>query len=449
MVGFTILGGGPAGLAVGYYAHRAGLPFVLFEGADAPGGMCRTLTHGDHLYDLGAHRFHDRDPEITRDIVELMGPDLLRVNAPSAIWDRGRFIDFPPTPLNAMFAYGPREAARIGLDILRSGARRRRPATSFEDFAVRRFGKTLARRILLNYSAKLWGVPTGELSPDVATRRLQGMTLRSLLYELLFPGGKTTHIDGKFLYPRRGYGQIVETLVRTLPPDSIQTGHRVERLECTGGALTRIHFAGRSSREVEGRVINTLPLSRLVTMLGEAVDESARAAASRLRFRHVRLLFLRLARPRLSDKASIYIPDPELCVSRISEPKNRSAAMAPEGETAVVVEAPFFSGDAIERLTAAEFADRVVGELSALHLIEPREVIESREHLLFNAYPVYTSGYGRDVAIVLESLGRIQNLETLGRAGRFVYSHLHDQMRFGRDYIRAFLTSSAAGSASA
>jgi protoporphyrinogen oxidase len=177
----SILGGGPAGLAVAHYAHRAELPFTLYEAATELGGMCRTLRCGDHLYDRGAHRFHDRDPEITRDVIALMGSELARVDAPSAILDGGRFIDFPPTPLNIMFAYGFREAGRICLDLLRSGLRRRRPIVSFEDFAVRRFGRTLARRILLNYSAKLWGLPTDQLSPDVATRRLQGMTLRSLL----------------------------------------------------------------------------------------------------------------------------------------------------------------------------------------------------------------------------------------------------------------------------
>ncbi len=409
--------------------------------------MCRTLHCGAHSYDRGAHRFHDRDPEITRDLLDLMGDELVRVKAPSAIRDEGRFIDFPPTPLNVMFAYGFREASRICFDLLRSTLRRRGPLVSFEDFAVRRFGRTLARRILLNYSSKLWGLPTAELSPDVATRRLQGMTLRSLLYELVFPGAKTEHIDGSFLYPRLGYGQIVDALVATLPPESLRTGCDVAGLECAGGAVRRIHFAAGPPAEVPDRVVSTLPLPLLVKLLGDALPESAREAAARLRFRHVRLLFLRLASKGISDKASIYIPDPAFCISRIYEPRNRSAAMAPEGETSLVVEAPCFSGDAIERLPADAFAERVVHELSALRLIEPRDVVESRLHFIPNAYPVYASGYERDVAAVGDALAPIDNLETVGRAGRFVYSHLHDQLRFGRDYVRSIAREARAHSA--
>ena len=447
MTHLAILGGGPAGLGVAFYAHRAGLPFDLYEGSTELGGMCRTLRSGGHLYDRGAHRFHDRDPDITRDVAELMGDELVRVEAPSAILDGGRYIDFPPTPLNVMFAYGFREAGRICLDLLRAGWRRRAAAVSFEDFAVRRFGETLARRILLNYSAKLWGLPTDQLSPDVATRRLQGMTLRSLLYELVFPGGKTEHIDGSFLYPRGGYGRIAEALAGDLPEESIHTGFSVERLECGGGAVRRIHFSGGRARDVEDRLVSTLPLPFLVNLLGSALPEAAKAAASRLRFRHIRLLFVRLARPHVSQRASIYIPDPAYCVSRISEPKNRSAAMSPADETSLIVEAPCFQGDAVERLSEGEFSRKVVGELSDLGLLDPKEVLESRPHFIPNAYPVCANGYARDVGLIREALGSIGNLETLGRAGRFVYSHLHDQLRFGKDCVRRVIDSRRADTA--
>ncbi len=447
MTEIVILGGGPAGLGVAYYAQRAGLPFTLLEGSAQLGGMCRTLSCGEHLYDSGAHRFHDRDPEITRDLLDLMGDDLARVDAPSAIRDRGRYIDFPPTPLNVMFAYGFREAGRIGRDLLRSGLRRRRASGSFEDFAVSRFGETLARRILLNYSEKLWGLPSDQLSPDIATRRLQGMTLRSLLYELVFPGAKTEHVDGSFLYPRGGYGRIPEALVRTLPPESVRTGFSVERLDCEGGVVKRIHGAAGQAVEVRDRVVSTLPLPLLVRLLGDAVPGAAREAATRLRFRHVRLLFVRIGAERMSRNASIYIPDPAFCISRIYEPKNRSASMAPEGETALVVEAPCFTGDAVDGLAADAFAEKVIGELTALELLDPRAVLETRQHFIPNAYPVYAKNYAGDTRVIREALSRFANLETVGRAGRFVYSHLHDQMRFGKDYVRELTESRRAHSA--
>src|SRR5687767_5110804 len=96
----TVLGGGPAGLAVAYYARKAGLDCTLFEAGPRVGGNCVTFRHGDFLFDSGAHRFHDKDAEITADVVELLGDELLRIEVPSYIHSHGKFVDFPLSPLN-------------------------------------------------------------------------------------------------------------------------------------------------------------------------------------------------------------------------------------------------------------------------------------------------------------------------------------------------------------
>jgi protoporphyrinogen oxidase len=440
MTYLTILGGGPAGLGVAFYAQRARIPFILFEKSAQLGGMCRTLRHGEHFYDCGAHRFHDQDREITRDVLDLMGDEMLAVEAPSMIWDRGRFVDFPPTPLNAILSRSPIEVWRIAVELLRAHLRPRE-CVSFEDFAISQFGETLARRIALNYSEKLWGLPAAQLSPNIATHRLKGMTLRSLFFELILPRKKTSHIDGAFLYPRRGYGRIVENIERTLPPDSIRLAQEIVRIECEGGRIARIVFADGHAEEPRDRVVSTLPLTVLVKFLGEQMSDEARQAAARLRFRQIRLFFLRLKRPQLSANASIYIPDPQFCISRLYEPKNRSAALAPPGETSVVVEVPCFLDDPIQRMSNEDLAERVITELVALTLVNRAEVVEWKHHFLANAYPVYSLDYSRDVSIITEELAQISNLSTIGRAGLFLYSHLHDQLRLAKDYVAAHLQS--------
>jgi protoporphyrinogen oxidase len=440
-----ILGGGPAGLATAFYAHRAGIPFLLFEKSPSLGGLCRTLRLGEHSYDCGAHRFHDRDADITRDIRAILGDSLITVDAPSKIYDRGRFIDFPPTPLNVIFSgFNIWETGRIGIELIRS-RRRSTHAVSFADFAVSQFGETLARRLLLNYSEKLWGLPADQLSPDVATRRLQGMTLTSLFFEVIFPKKKTTHIDGSFLYPRDGYGQIVEALADSIPPASTRMGHDIVRLECDRNGIRRIHFAQQHPVDVASRVVSTLPLTLTVKFLGDSVAKEVREAAAGLRFRHIRLFFIRLAQPRVSSNASIYIPDPSMCVTRMYEPKNRSPRMAPRHETSLVVEVPCFTDDPIYATTTEDLAARVIAELSSIGIIAASKVLEWRHHFLPNAYPVYSLDYAARRDVIIEGLAAISNLDLVGRGGQFFYSHLHDQLRFGKDYVANLMRSDAPG----
>ena len=82
----TVLGGGPAGLCVGYHAKKAGINFIILEATAAVGGNAKTFRVKDFQYDSGAHRWHDKYPEITKELGELMGCDLKQIHVPSHIF---------------------------------------------------------------------------------------------------------------------------------------------------------------------------------------------------------------------------------------------------------------------------------------------------------------------------------------------------------------------------
>jgi protoporphyrinogen oxidase len=178
-----------------------------------------------------------------------------------------------------------------------------------------------------------------------------------------------------------------------------------------------------------------LPLTILVKLLGDVMSKATREAAARLRFRQLRLIFLRLNKRQVSENASIYIPSPEFRVSRVYEPKVRSALMAPENETSLVAEIPCFSGSDLSAIPDQVLAARVIDELNLIGLIGRQHVLEWRHHLLPFAYPVYSIDYAREVATITDGLASLANLDTIGRAGNFFYSHLHDQLRLSKEYV--------------
>jgi protoporphyrinogen oxidase len=151
-----------------------------------------------------------------------------------------------------------------------------------------------------------------------------------------------------------------------------------------------------------------------------------------------------LKRPRVTENASIYIPDPEYRVSRIFEPKNRCETMAPAGETGLVTEIPCFPTEGIASLANKELVKRTLDELERLGLARRDEVLDTSCHYLANAYPVYSLDFEPKVKSLLAFLDQISNLEVVGRNGLFHYSHLHDQMRFARDLTRALWPSAEA-----
>jgi len=430
----TILGGGPAGLALAFYAHRHDLSFRLFEKSPKLGGLCRTFKWGKHRYDSGAHRFHDKDPESSRDIRALLAQELHEVTSASKVLISGSLIDFPPTPLKLLRSAKPRQLGAILRDFITSRWRKR-PEVSFSDFAANRFGSTLANQFLLNYSEKVWGLPADQLSVDVATKRLQGMSLRSLLVELLSPSRRTSHIDGHFLYPRLGYGQLTDAMVSSLPSEGLRTEHEVIALEHSDDQIRRIRFSNGQDITPSGLVLSTLPITRLVRLLRPALPETVQEAARGLRFRQIRLFYLRLSKKRHSRNASIYIPNSNVCITRVSEPKNRSEMMAPSDETGLLVEVPCSVDSDLFHLSNGALLDRVQRELEGLGLRKRKEVLGWRHHHLADAYPVYSLDYSEKLETISKGLSEFKNLRTLGRNGHFFYSHLHDQMSFARSFI--------------
>src|SRR5512137_2820292 len=141
-----VLGGGLAGLAAAHALASAGREVLVLEGGDVVGGLSRTEVFGDFRFDLGGHRFFTHDPEVAALVQGLLGDELIDVPRSSKILLRGRYVDYPLHPANALAALGLGTTARVIGDWLVEQLRAaagRRPDVSLEDWVVRRFGRTL------------------------------------------------------------------------------------------------------------------------------------------------------------------------------------------------------------------------------------------------------------------------------------------------------------------
>ena len=428
-----ILGGGPAGLSAAYHAEKLGLDYALLESSAQLGGNCRTMRLGDFRFDTGAHRLHDKDPEVTAEIRSLLGDDLLEVHAPSEIFSDGRFFAFPLRPLNLARQLNPAILMRIIAENL--WPKPRGSSADFAGYATSQYGRTLADRFLLSYSAKLWGEDPSQLSTDVAGGRLKGLDLASVARDLLFRGRrKARHLDGSFLYPSLGFGMIAECLAARLEPERIQFNSKVTGLIHDGGRIVRLEVNG--ARDIEGRrFVNTLPISLSVRLLSPPPPAEVLAAAESIRYRNLVLCVFCLDRPYFSPNASIYFPDEAFPFTRLYEPKRRSHHMAPEGQTAIVLELPCFSGDPIWGMPAEELRETVFAALKQVGPISSGEVVDFTTLRLPFAYPVLQTGLDRTVSQLVDYLGTFRNLHLTGRSSLFRYLHFHDLFRDGRELV--------------
>ena len=450
-INLHILGGGPAGLTTGYYAKKYGLlNFTIFEAGEHTGGNCRTLKikgadckfgslqNNDFRFDTGAHRFHDKDPQVTKAVKTLLGDDLLRVTAPSEIFFEDKFYQFPLLLSDLVQKLEPKTLLKIAWEKLYN--RPRKQVENFATFAINQYGKTLAERFLLNYSEKLWGQPTHKLSTAITGNRLKGLDLRSFLRSTLFGTPQNpTHLDGSFFYPKYGIGMISDKLCESIGPERIKLKHRVNRLIHKDRRIARIAVNnGVEPDDIEipvSTVINTLPLTLSMQMLDPPPPSELTAIVDTIKYRHLLLCVFCLNREAFSQNASIYFPSTDFPFTRLYEPKNRSPHMAPKGQTVIVLELPCYSSDAVWNMPADVLQTEVWDALRRVKPLFPEEVIHYQTYRLPFAYPVLEVGFEENVTRLVTYFETFENLYLTGRSSLFRYLHLHDLFKAGQEVV--------------
>lgn len=441
MAHLAVLGGGVAGLAVGFYARRRGLAATVYEAQDRPGGLCVTYVHDGFRFDSGAHRIHHKDPEITRDLQSLLGESLRPVDRPSVIFDGGRLMTFPFGLTDVLWHLGPRAIARGALDLAAARmAPRGHEQESFASLAVRSYGRTVAERFLLGYTRKLWGLPCESLSSRASGGRLRGLDLRQFLVDTVLGRGRDQRsADGAFLYPVGGIGMLTEALARGCGPDGVRTGGEVRRLFHDGTNVRAIEVAGAGRIPVD-TVASTLPLDQLLASMDPPPPDGVLRLAQRLTYRNLVLVALFLRKESVTAAATVYFPDPRVPFTRVTEPRNRSEAMSPPGHTSLVAEIPCGSEDAAWGADDADLVGLVQKHLEGIGWVRGEEVLGSKVVRLRHAYPVQSLDLESSVATILRHLDGLENLAVVGRNARFEYGWLHDMLRSGKDLVASRVT---------
>ena len=441
----TILGGGIAGLAVAHHAEKLGLDYALLEANARLGGNCITLEHDGFRFDSGAHRLHNKAPGVTRELGRLLGDRLRPVARPSKFFDNGRFVDHPVSAFNLLRVLGPALAARAAVEIAISRLRPARPCSSYEEFAVGRYGRAMAERYLLPFTSKIWNVPCGRLVPEVAAKRFQEFGARALFGQLLGrrQGPGPGH-QWAYFYPEGGIGAIAAALAAGCRPGALRTSAAVTAVEHAGGRIRRV-TAGGASLAVD-EVVSTLPLDVLVGSLHPAPPPEIAAAAGRIRYRAVLLAAFFLDRPAVTGAATLYFADPAYAVSRVYEPRNRDEGMAPPGKTSLVAEIPCSNGDAAWALPDGEIVRLARSDLVRAGLLAEREIIGSRVHRMPHAYPVMETGMVREAGRILDYLGGFANLKLAGRSACYRYLWMHELIAAAGELAAGYAAPPAGGS---
>ena len=421
----AIIGGGPAGLAVGYFAKKYGCKVAVYESSNTIGGNCRTIKEGEFRYDTGAHRLHDKNERVTSLIKSMLGNSLLKVKKPSKISFNGVMIDFPLNLSNIISNLNIIVLLKILGENLFKWASPKANSVSFKELAYQKYGKTLSELFLISYTEKLWGASASHLSPSIAGGRLRKLTIGSLLGSwFLGKRYKPRHLEGDFYYPVLGFGEIFDAFGKEIKQENIFLEMPIVKINHNHKRIKSIESRD-GNRFTLDELVSTMPIHALAKAMFPPPPDYILDEIEMLDYRPIMICVLFLDMERFSKNASIYFPDKNCPFTRIYEPKNRSEKMAPNEKTCIVVEIPVGT-DKINIETDKNNAyEMVVEYLTKNNFLEKKSIINYNIIEVKYAYPIIYKDTVNRISKISSYFQEFENLYLIGRNADFEYLHTH------------------------
>ncbi len=431
----VIVGAGPAGLTCAYALSKQGIGPLVVEKNHRVGGIARTENLGGYLFDIGGHRFHTYDQQAERLWHQLLGPDLLKVSRKSRIYYDGRYFQYPLDLLNVLAGLGFGPSLAAVLSYLRNLSHRNHDRADLESWLIRRFGRRLYHIFFKEYTEKVWGRPCSNIQADWAEQRISGLSMWAAFTNAISGRGQAATLTTTFYYPCLGAGMMWEAMSRQSAPEAqLALNSEVVRLEAPKGQIKGVWLQNKgATRFLPARqVVSSMPLLGLVSRLNPAPPRAVQRAALRLSFRSFIMVGLIVDQAQVSQDQWLYIHDSSLRVGRVQNFKNWSSAMVPRPDkTSLGMEYFCSQGDELWSLDDSRLMALASRELDRLWPGMGAKVEGGLVKRVAHAYPVYHLGYQSELRVVLDYLGHIQGLQTIGRAGLHRYNNQDHSMLSG------------------
>ena len=439
----VVLGAGPAGMTAAWRLSELGYPVTLLDRENAVGGMARTIKVGRYLVDYGPHTFHIRETEESRKILDTIrhffGKDPLILTRGTRVLLQGKEYIYPLEMMQVLTGVSPILSLRIVFDYLVATAKSTfapaRKEDSFEEWGVRNLGRTLYDLCFGIYSARVWGLPTGQISSKQA-QRVAKLNLKNIILRTLGVRADPATYFTKYMYPREGISLLYDGMAAEVRKagNGILLDSTVVRLERDGDRIARVVYTSNGAEHAIAAdlVLSTLPLPALVGMVTPALPQAVIDHAARLRYRSLKLIYIALKRARMTDYHWVYLLDEHFRVNRLSEQKNVSPDMVPPDRTVLCIELSLWKDEPLWNASDEEIYRLALRDLMKMgYGVTEADVEEYHITDIPTAYPVYELNFEEHLIPVLEGVHALRNVLTLGRHGLFLNNSMDDNVLLG------------------
>jgi protoporphyrinogen oxidase/glycosyltransferase involved in cell wall biosynthesis len=482
----VVVGAGPTGLSAAYHLGRGSL---LIDQNPTIGGWCRSIVDHGFTFDYAGHIMFSNDPYVHELYRKLLGDNVHWQDREAWIYSKnvytrypfqGALYGLPPdvlkecivgaiearfgslkknapvaSPAGSSPSAGKAESITdccadgvaecevpLGDAVALGLSARPEEPRNFEEFIYKVWGAGVAKHFAIPYNRKLWAVPLTEMETSWLGGRVPLPDLEEMIDGALRPVAKPQGPNARFGYPLRGGFQALMDGFLPLLQGDLKLNARVTRVV---PSRHEVHLADGSVYRYR-QLVSTMPLPKLVEMIGAEAPAVVKDAAQRLRHVSVRCVNLGVARADVTEKHWIYYPE-DTVFHRIFVQGNASPHCNPPGGFGLTCEITYAPGKPLP-CDGEELIDLCIRDCIRVGLLREDDVVLARNQVdMPYAYVVYDHARRQAVETIREFMTS-RDIVLVGRYSEWEYynsDHAFLAGRKGADRAREALDFEAAG----
>jgi protoporphyrinogen oxidase len=381
-----ILGAGPSGLAAGYTLAKAGLKPVVLEKDKVPGGLMRSIRHGDYILDIGRKELYNRLARVDEFWGEILGSDYRTYPHRGGILYDGRIIDMSPAYL------GFRRGMPWGMFLsccFDFVWWRVNPAVgkakNLQEYWYQQRGRRLTQIANQGFQEKLAGRKWVEVPMPEDAKNGHGTSFFGTVKQAMiraFSAKETNTYKGIWRHPAKGTGQICEALAQGIVQAGGRIHYEAKIMEITNaqGKIDSVtaEIGSGSERVVfqPMNLISSAPAEFLEKQILHRDPGANGAKTSATRPRTVILVYLFADEEPRFPHFWLQVTCPTTRIGRIANYAALNAELVPKGKTCLCCEIYSFGEDPLLALSNEEIAQQALEDCSRSGLITREKCFE-------------------------------------------------------------------------
>ncbi len=421
-MGTIILGSGISGISAGYHLKKTGEEVVIYEKDNDWGGLCAYFSIDGFRFDKFVH-FTFSDDEYINKIFEESSPTYAHPSVSSNYY-KGYWLKHPaqdniaPLPVE--------EKVKIVKGFINRASKTVEEIENYEEWLRVQYGDYFAEKFPMVYTKKYWGLEAKYLETKWVGNRMHSPDIEDVLRGSYETQNKNFYYTSNMKYPQKGgFRSILNKCREGL---DIRFNKEVVQIDTISKTVT---FKDGTSANYT-RLISSLPLPEIVKMVKNCPVE-VQNCANNLHNTCGYMVSLGFNNPDVPKYLWFYIYDEEIIASRVYSPSRESLDNVPNGCSSLQAEI-FFDCKA-EIPSKEEVMQNTICKLMSMNLFKEDEIVV--KDIRFEKYANIT--FDKDIyknrKVVLDYL-QSENIESIGRFGRWEYYWTHQAFKSGMDCIK-------------